>query len=93
MFTFYSSVCKLFKSKSNKSLRSNPSIYSLSQSHLHSENKYNHDMMLSPSSAISEFLATNENGEMIIVEYPKFDKSFTQYRPKSKKYKKEKYQY
>tara|TARA_X000000368_G_scaffold408001_1_gene388115 strand:- start:2666 stop:2947 length:282 start_codon:yes stop_codon:yes gene_type:complete len=93
MFTFYSSICQLFKSKSNNSLRSHPSVCSLTQSHLPYVNKDYYDMMLSPSSSISDFLAMNENGEMIIVEYPKFDKSFMHYRPKSKKFKKENYYY
>jgi len=93
MFTFYSSICQFFKTKSNNSLRSHPSNDSVLQSPLPSITKDNYDMMLSPSSSLGEFLAMNEIGEMVIVEYPKFDKSFMHYRPKLKKYKKENYYY
>ena len=86
MYAFYSSVSRFLgvKTKSLKSIESHTSIHP-------SQNKEPEtvyaDIMLTPDFSKGMIISKNDEGETVIIEYPKHDKTFRDYRPKFFKYK------
>jgi|ETNmetMinimDraft_21_1059911.scaffolds.fasta_scaffold01973_12 hypothetical protein len=88
MFSFYSSVCKLFVSR--KSVSSDIiDTPNLSRTVSKMSIIENDKIMLSPSSkSLGNIVSLNDAGERVIIEYSIFDSLFMHYRPKSKIFKK-----
>ena len=72
MYTLYSSVCRLLYS-------SNSNLHDITKQHSHS------DTTLSPESTYDKIVSMNDAGEVIVLEYNIYDKTFVQYRPKFKR--------
>ena len=85
MFKLYSSVCRLLSPESKKITPVN-SCYSLFPG-ITCTKTDTLDMMLSPDNSYGVINSKNDTGEIIVLQYPKYDKTFSQYRPKFYKYK------
>ncbi len=80
MFSLYNSVCRLI-APTTQTL--NPSY---SQSSFDFNTKVEKIQYMDTSwSTYDRMLATNDTGEVIVLEYNKHDKTFVQYRPKFKR--------
>ena len=80
MFTLYNSVCRL--------LSPNPQEFKNSYSYTSFDSNVNVDKtpyMDTSWSTYDRMLATNDAGEVIVLEYNIYDKTFVQYRPKFKR--------
>ena len=77
MFTFYASVCRLLS----------PNPQELKKSYSYTSLNSNSNVEKTPYidtvySKYSEIVSMNDAGEVIVLEYNKYDKTFVQYRPK-----------
>ena len=83
MFTLYSSVCRLLSPETKKITPVNscsslyPGITCTKTDTL--------DMMLPPYNSYDVINSKNDTGEIIVLQYPKYDKTFSHYRPKFKR--------
>ena len=75
MFTFYASVCRLLSPNPHELKRSFDSNVNVEKTpYIDTEN-----------SKYSEIVSMNDAGEVIVLEYNIYDKTFVQYRPKFKR--------
>ena len=80
MFTFYASVCRL--------LSPNPQELKTSYSYTSFDSNVNVEKtpyIDTECSKYSEIASLNDAGEVIVLEYNIYDKTFVQYRPKFKR--------
>lgn len=80
MFTLYTSVCRL--------LSPNTQEFKNSYSYTSFDSNVNVDKtpyIDTESSKYSEIVSMNDAGEVIVLEYNIYDKTFVQYRPKFKR--------
>ena len=77
MFSFYSSISRLFGSNT-QTLKRTESRVSFHQDVMNKENIYSHT---------NKIVSKNDTGEIVILEYSKHDKEFVHYKPKYFKYK------
>jgi hypothetical protein len=80
MYTFYTSVCRL--------LSPNPQELKKSYSYTSFDSKVNIEKtpyIDTECSKYSEIASMNDAGEVIVLEYNIYDKTFVQYRPKFKR--------
>lgn len=80
MFTFYASVCRLLS----------PNTQELKKSYSYTSFDSNVNVEKTPyidteNSKYSEIVSMNDTGEVIVLEYNIYDKTFVQYRPKFKR--------
>ena len=77
MFSFYSSISRLLGSNT-QTLKRTESRVSFHQDVMNKENIYSHT---------NKIVSKNDTGEIIILQYHKYDKTFSHYRPKFYNYK------
>jgi len=76
MFSFYSSISRLLSWNNTDTLTSKKSCSSLYPKVTEVINQ------VSPDSFMNKIISKNDVGEIIILEYPKYDKTFDHYKPK-----------
>jgi hypothetical protein len=85
MFTLYSSVCRLLSPESKK-ISPVISCSSLYPGVIYTKTD-TMDTVLSLDNSYGVINSKNDTGEIIILQYQKYDKTFSHYRPKFYNYK------